>query len=225
MTYGGTYPSLSTLAHELGHAFHSHQLWGLPPLRQHYAMNVAETASTFGELLVSDAALANAPSVQLKLNLLDQRLQQAVALLMNIHARFLFENRLYTERPKGELLAEELSAIMLAAQKEAYMDSLDAYHSLFWASKLHFYLTDIPFYNFPYTFGYLFSAGLYYRLNGDSDAAQRYDALLRDTGSMSVEDLARKHLGVNLSKPEFWKSACDRLLGDVDMFLQVSKED
>ncbi len=220
MTYGGTYSSLSTLAHELGHAYHSHLLLDLPPLRQRYAMNVAETASTFAELLVADAALQTANSDEERLSLLDQRLQQAVALLMNIDARFTFEDRFYQRRAAGPLTVEELNELMATAQQDSYLGQLSQYHPLFWASKLHFYLTDVPFYNFPYTFGYLFSAGLYSRFQkGNRDFAATYRGLLQDSGSMTVEELAAKHLGVELARPEFWQDACATVLQDADRFL------
>ena len=84
-------------------------------------------------------------------------------MMMNIHARYLFERSFYEERQKGIVSAKQLSNLMLNAQKEAYMDSLETYHPMFWAAKLHFYNTGVPFYNFPYTFGYFFSLGIYAR--------------------------------------------------------------
>src|SRR5690606_39678368 len=105
-----------------------------------------------------------------------------VAFLMNILSRFLFERRFYEARAEGPLTVEELNRLMVEAQREAYCDELGEYHPLFWPSKLHFYLTNQPFYNFPYTFGYLFSTGLYGRTQAEGpDFAQRYVALLQDT--------------------------------------------
>lgn len=160
MTYSGTPGNVSTLAHELGHAYHARLVQELPPLAQEYAMNVAETASTFAEAIVSDALLSRADSDAEKLALLDERLTRAVAFCMNIRARFLFETRFYARRASGMLEAAELGELMTEAQREAFGDALGSWHPHFWASKLHFYLTDVPFYNFPYTFGYLFSTGL-----------------------------------------------------------------
>lgn len=57
MTYSNSVNEVATLAHELGHAFHSSTMWDLPSLNREYAMNVAETASTFAELIVADATL------------------------------------------------------------------------------------------------------------------------------------------------------------------------
>lgn len=216
MTYSGTPGNVSTLAHELGHAYHGELVFGLPPWNQAYAMNVAETASTFAEAIVSDELLRRADTDDRKLALLDTRLQSAVAFCMNIRARFLFETRFYERRAQGMLEARELCELMEAAQREAYGDALASWHPHFWASKLHFYLTDVPFYNFPYTFGYLFSTGLTaVALQEGPGFSDRYDALLRDTGRMTVEELAQRHLGVRLDEPSFWRAAVARAVSDV----------
>ncbi|WP_019005591.1 M3 family oligoendopeptidase [Cohnella laeviribosi] len=224
MTYSGTPGNVSTLAHELGHAYHSSLVHGLPMFAQDYAMNVAETASTFAEALVSDALLKRADGDKAKLALLDERLQRAVAFCMNIRARFLFETRFYAQRAKGMLEAERLNELMLDAQREAYGGALASWHPHFWASKLHFYLTDVPFYNFPYTFGYLFSTGIAAVAEAEGPSfARRYDDLLRDTGRMTVEELGSRHLGVRLDRPEFWRAAVDRAVADVDTFVALSQ--
>ncbi|MFC4303846.1 M3 family oligoendopeptidase [Cohnella boryungensis] len=225
MTYSGTPGNVSTLAHELGHAYHAELVQELPPLSQEYAMNVAETASTFAEAIVSDALLGRAASDEEKLALLDDRLQRAVAFCMNIRARFLFETRFYERRAAGMLETAELNELMTEAQKEAFGDALGSWHPHFWAAKLHFYLTDVPFYNFPYTFGYLFSTGLVaFAEREGASFADRYDRLLRDTGMMTVEQLASSHLGVDLQSPDFWKDAVARAVADVEAFAALCGE-
>jgi oligoendopeptidase F len=224
MTYAGTASNVSTLAHELGHAYHQHVMNDLPEFAQDYAMNVAETASTFAELIVTDAAIRHASSAKEKLKLVEDKLQRAVAFFMDIHARFLFETRFYERRKQGPVSVEELNALMLQAQKDGFHHALSVYHPYMWASKLHFYITGAPFYNFPYTFGYLFSTGIYARAQAEGPSfARKYVALLRDTGRMTVEDLAKKHLGVDLTQPEFWQSAVDAVLEDVDLFLELTE--
>lgn len=225
MTFSGDPGGVSTIAHELGHAYHSSLMFDLPFLVQNYAMNVAETASTFAELIVSSAAIRSAASREEKVALLGGRLDNAVALLMNINARFLFETRFYERRAKGLLSVAELNALMEEAQREAYADGLGVYHPLFWASKGHFYGTDQPFYNFPYTFGFLFSAGVYARAMAEGPAfEERYAALLRDTGRMTTEELAQRHLGADLTRPEFWEDALSVVLDDVKEFLRLTAE-
>ena len=98
------------------------------------------------------------------------------------------------------------------------------HHSLFWCSKLHFYLAGQPFYNWPYTFGYLFAGGVYDRAKKEGTAfADKYAALLADTGNMSTEDVAMKHLGVDLSKEDFWVDAVNRSLSDVGEFVKLAR--
>jgi oligoendopeptidase F len=224
MTYSGTPGNVSTLAHELGHGFHQNQMDQLPYLNQRYAMNVAETASTFAEMVVADAAVEHASSEDERLALLEDKIQRSVAFFMNIHARFLFETRFYDERKKGIVSTERLSELMKEAQEEAYCGALSTYHPSFWASKLHFYITGVPFYNFPYTFGYLFSAGIYAKAKQEGKEFEaNYISLLQDTGTMRVEDLAKKHLGVDLTKPEFWRNAVGLAVKDVEEFLELTK--
>ncbi|QIZ09983.1 M3 family oligoendopeptidase [Priestia megaterium] len=225
MTFSGTPSNVSTLAHELGHGFHTFAMKGVHHLNRNYAMNVAETASTFAEMIVADAAVKNAKDEEEKLVLLDDKIQRTVALLMNIHARFLFETRFYEERKQGPVAVERLNELMLAAQKEAYSNALEEYHPLFWASKLHFFITGVPFYNFPYTFGYLFSLGIYAQaLEEGRGYEDKYIALLKDTASMSVEDLAQKHLQVDLTQPDFWEKAVRICLDDINEFLALTED-
>ncbi|WP_018664825.1 M3 family oligoendopeptidase [Heyndrickxia acidiproducens] len=225
MTFTGSTNDASTLAHELGHAFHSHVMRDLPWLNREYAMNVAETASTFAETIIGNATVANAKSKAEKVTLLNSKMENATAMFLNIHARFLFEKSFYEERSKGIVSEQRLNELMTNAQKEAYGDSLSGYHPHFWCSKLHFFIDDVPFYNFPYTFGYLFSLGIYAEyLKHPEGFEDKYIALLRDTGSMKVEELAMKHLGVDLTKPDFWTAGIQLMAKDAEEFISLTDE-
>lgn len=225
MTYGESVNEVSTLAHELGHAFHSHVMWDLPTLNQDYAMNVAETASTFAELIVADATLKEARTDEEKINLLDVKLQNAIAMFMNIHARFIFESNFYAARQKGLVATDEITRLMVEAQKEAYINGLGSYHPHFWAAKLHFFIDEVPFYNFPYTFGYLFSLGIYAKASQHADGFEdQYIALLRDTASMTTEELAKKHLDTDLHQATFWQAGIDMVLKDIATFMELTEK-
>lgn len=225
MTYGESVNEVSTLAHELGHAFHSHVMWDLPTLNQDYAMNVAETASTFAELIVADATLKEAKTDEEKINLLDVKLQNAIAMFMNIHARFIFESNFYAARQKGLVATDEITHLMVEAQKEAYINGLGSYHPHFWAAKLHFFIDEVPFYNFPYTFGYLFSLGIYAKASQHADGFEdQYIALLRDTASMTTEELAKKHLDTDLHQATFWQAGIDMVLKDIATFMDLTEK-
>ncbi|MGN7408440.1 M3 family oligoendopeptidase [Sporosarcina sp. SAFN-010] len=225
MTFTGSPSDTSTLAHELGHAFHSHVMKDLPELNQGYAMNVAETASTFAETIIADATVKNATTDEEKVSLLANKLEGATAMFLNIRARFLFEDSFYKERAKGIVSEKRLNELMVEAQKEAFGDTLSSYHPHFWAAKLHFFIDSVPFYNFPYTFGYLFSLGIYAEyLKHPEGFEEKYIALLRDTGSMKVEDLAKKHLGVDVTKEDFWAAGIELVGKDVDEFVELTNK-
>ncbi|MFD1927821.1 M3 family oligoendopeptidase [Sporosarcina siberiensis] len=226
MTYSGSMSNVATLAHELGHAFHSYAMRPVHWMNRQYAMGVAETASTFAEMIVADAAVKAAETKEEKIALLEDKIQRSVAFFMNIHSRFLFETRFYEERKQGIVPASRLNELMVEAQQEAYGGALDTTHPHFWASKLHFYITRVPFYNFPYTFGYLFSLSIYAKaLEEGTDFEQKYMALLRDTASMSVEDLAMKHLGEDITKQDFWAKGVALCVKDVDEFMELTSKE
>ncbi len=225
MTFNGSYNSMLTLAHELGHGYHSWAMRDLPYGARRYTMSMAETASTFNEIIVRDASLDAAANDQERLTILGTKLNDTTSFLMNVRARYDFERAFFAQRAGKNLGVDELNELMVSTQKSAFKDGLAQYHPLFWASKLHFYITQAPFYNFPYTFGYLFSNGVYAQALAEGPAFRdRYIALLRDTGSVGTEDLAQTHLGVDLTKPAFWETAIDRVLADVDDFVDLVKK-
>jgi oligoendopeptidase F len=227
MTYTNSADSMSTLAHELGHAYHSYVLRDEPVFLADYPMNLAETASTFAEAVLGEDRLQRAESDYERLALLDGALGDAVAFLMNIHARFLFEDAFHKERTGGEVPADRLCELMKSAQQTAYLDALaaDGWNPRFWVSKLHFYITGLPFYNFPYTFGYLLSLGVYAigRTSGPA-FAERYRQLLLATGCRDAEDTVQSTLGYDLRGPEFWNRSLDVIADRVEQFVTLSDQ-
>lgn len=224
MTYSGTQGNVYTLAHELGHAFHNFVTHPLPEMAQHFRMSVAETASVFAENVVMNATLESAKTDEEKIKLLDDQLSRALSFLFNIRARYLFEATFYEERKKGYVSELRLSELMLNAQSKAYNNALSVYHPYFWAAKLHFYFSHQCFYNFPYTFGFLFSNGIYELRNTLDDFESNYIALLEDTGSMTVETLAKKYLNVDLTKPEFWEKSLAPVLRNIAQFTTLTEK-
>lgn len=224
LTYRGSLADVSTLAHELGHAYHESLVASLPLMETRYPMNLAETASTFAETALGDyldsvgAAAGGAASSNL-LEVAWSDAQDASTFLLNIPARFAFEKAFYEARAEKPLGAEALSGLMERTWEEYYGDSLSELDPGFWRSKLHFYKSAVSFYNFPYTFGYLFSLGVYARrAELGKDFHKAYCALLRDTGRMETEELAMKHLGVDLCKPDFWKASIGIVRNKVERF-------
>ena len=228
MTYHGAFGDLMTLTHEFGHAWHSHVMHAERPLNTLYPMTLAETASTFAENLLLDALLRSpATTREQRLKLLDSRLEGACAFLLNIPSRFIFEKSFYEERAQGEVSVDRLKELMINAQKEAYGDSLDPdqLDPYFWASKLHFYITEVSFYNFPYSFGYLFSLGVYAQSQKRGEAfLPTYERLLQATGRRTAEQCARENLQVELNQPQFWLDSLALVEHDMQQFEELAKD-
>jgi len=223
MSFTGNLNSAMTLAHELGHAYHNELLFDQPREKMHITMSLAETASTFAEAIVLDQVLASADD-DLRLFLIESQLQRGVAFLMNIPARFAFERHLYSARRKGALRAADLCEQTVRFQKQAYGDALGSYSPTFWMSKLHFYISHFGFYNWPYTFGYLFSQAVYHRsLQEGSGFIPTFEDLLLRTGYQHAEQLASEVLGADLTDAAFWIDAAEPLNQQVSAFLQLTE--
>ncbi|MGY3901957.1 M3 family oligoendopeptidase [Aeromonas lusitana] len=208
MTFEGTLDNVITLAHELGHAWHSWVLRELPLEQRDYPKTLAETASLFAETLVREALYGRMETREQRRDIAWMDGERAASMLLDVPSRFAFERALVAAREQGYVGASQLRAMMKSAKEQWYGDSLCQYDELFWASKGHFSIADLGFYNYPYLFGYLFSLGLYAQKErvGD-DFVEAYRALLTDTGRMSAEDLVEKHLGIDIREPAFWQES------------------
>ena len=223
MTFPGTFKGVLTLVHELGHAFHNHAMRPVNGMNKSYPMSLAETASTFAEMIILEAAMDKAETDEEKLFLLDEKLKRSVMNFMNLHARFIFEKNVHEERRKGFIPATRLNELMASAMEEGYAGALDEVpvHSWIWTP--HFYKTESPFYNFPYTFGYLLALHLFARAKDTGKGFEGpYMDLLGDSGRMSAEDLVMKHLGEDITQEAFWEKGMELCVKDSVEFVRLA---
>ena len=206
--FDGSLDQVSTVAHELGHAFHNHCIYqaGKTMLQSQTPMTLAETASIMNETIVQSAILSRAASDEEALGILETGLIGDSQVIVDIYSRFLFESEVFKRRAKAELSADELCEIMAWSQKEAYGDGLDERYlqPYMWTWKPHYYSVGLPFYNFPYAFGLLFGVGLYaiYQQRGAAFVPD-YQALLASTGEGTAADLAAR-FGIDIRRKDFW---------------------
>ena len=206
--FEGSLDSVSTLAHELGHAYHGDCVKHLSILNADYPMTLAETASIFNETMLV-AKLQEGANPQERLMLLDQQIGNAAQVVVDILSRFLFESEVIERRKDHTMLPDELKEIMLNAQKQTYGDGLDenVLHPYMWACKTHYYSASLHFYNFPYAFGLLFGLGVYERYLEKGEAfLPEYDALLAATGLGDVKDVAAR-VGIDVTDVNFWRKS------------------
>ena len=216
--FDGSFSSVLTVAHELGHAYHANVLKDEPALLRSTPMTLAETASIFAETVVFEDEMSRADDAA-KIGLLEMHLQDGCQILVDILSRFYFERSLFERRKAGELSPDELCALMVDAQKKTYGDGLDPerLHPYMWLVKCHYYSESLAFYNFPYAFGQLFALALYarYRKEGPSFAAA-YDRVLLDTGSMDAVAVTAR-AGFDIETQDFWRAG-------VGVFMEQIKE-
>ncbi len=217
--FAGSFDSLTTVAHELGHAYHGHLLRDEPYALTHYPMTLAETASIFAETIVFENAMTTAGPDE-KLSLIETNLQGGCQILVDILSRFYFEQSVFERRQKGDLSPDELCELMIDAQKRTYGDGLDAsaLHPYMWAVKGHYYSQGLSYYNFPYAFGQLFGLGLYARSREQGPSfADTYRNLLMDTGKASAVAVT-KAAGFDIETPAFWRSGVSVFTRQIESF-------
>ena len=221
--FSGSFGSVVTLAHELGHAYHGQQIQDHRPLNTGYTMPVAETASNFNELIIVNDAIDKASGDE-RMGLIESQIQDCTQIIADIYSRFLFEDEVIRRRKNTFLFAKDLEEIMLNAQKEAFGDGLDhsCLHPFMWCCKSHYYNPGLSYYNFPYAFGGLFSRGLYAKyLEEGEDFIPKYRALLKATTVESVENVALI-AGIDLTEPDFWRKSLQLIADRIDEFLKIN---
>ncbi len=224
--FTGSFSDMSTLAHELGHAFHGHCLKDQEYLNSDYPMPIAETASIFFETVIMDKFLESATATE-KITLLDNSISDALQVLVDIYSRFIFEDTFIKERMNGSLSTEEICSIMKNAQITAYGNGLDNnyLHEYMWLAKPHYYSADFNYYNFPYAFGLLFAKGVYaeYKVSSNKDDFYtKYKHLLSVTGKNSLEDVA-KIMNFDITKKDFWNNSIKGVIDEIDEFISLAK--
>ena len=221
--FDGTLGDVVTLAHELGHAFHNHCLRNNSPLNMDVSMPVAETASTFNEVVAMNAAIKAETDPVAKRALIESQLMDANQIICDIYSRYLFETSVFENRENGFMFADQLCELMTEAQKKAYGNGLDPeyLHPYMWACKSHYYSGNLSFYNFPYAFGGLFARGLYAKYLTDGESfVPLYKKLLKATGTTTVEGAAEV-AGIDLTDKEFWRSSLQILADEIDEFISL----
>lgn len=222
--FDGSFSSITTVAHELGHAYHHEVLKDAPHCLRTYPMTLAETASIFCEAIVFNHAIETAPEPE-RLGILETFLSDASQVIVDILSRFIFENEVMERRRQRELSPRELCELMTDAQKRTYGEALDEneLHPYMWAVKGHYYRQDLAFYNFPYAFGQLFGLGLCARFEKEGpEFAAAYRTLLEKTGRASAVEVTRE-AGFEIESPEFWRSGLEIIGRKIDRFVELAR--
>lgn len=209
-SYQGRPGDVMTLAHELGHAVHSLMANHHTALTQRASLPMAETASTFGEMLVVDKLLAEESDPAVRQTLLFQQMDDAYATIMRQAYFAVYERKAHTAIHEGAAV-DDLSDLYLSTLQDQFGDALalddDYRHE--WVAIPHIYKT--PFYVYAYAFGQLLVLSLYqqFREEGDSFKPRYLDILAAGGSDAPVRILERA--GIDVHQAAFWQGGFDVL--------------
>ncbi|MDN7240564.1 peptidase M3 [Planococcus sp. N028] len=221
LSYDNSLDSARRLAHELGHAWHYKQMDTSSSLRfldDALEMTMAESSSIFFETVFIDHVIRNAKEAAAKKEILRSKIELSLNYLMSIRGAFLFENEFYELRKKGQLNAKQIEGLSLKSQKKAFGSTLRDYDPFVWIKYVQFYQANVPFYNYPYSFGYLLSIGLLELAKEEEHFDRKFQKLLSGTGKLPLEQLFKEHFHIDLSQPHFWERAMQNIIRDIEQY-------
>lgn len=225
-SFNGTLNDTFTLAHELGHATHD---WYASRNQTLLNMNVpsivAETASIFGELLLTDLLLEQAKTKAEKRAVLCHILDEAGMTAFQVTARVWFEQALYNAIEKDEFLDyQTICNHWTAARDRIYGNAVTWLPEMQaeWTMKPHYFMANYRFYNYPYVYAQMFVYALYERYQQEGNAfVPKLKQALSAGSSTSPLGIA-KIVGLNVEEPSFWNSGIKvlkRLIADLEKTL------
>jgi len=207
-SYNGTPRDVSTMAHELGHAVHSMLAAHHTALTLHSSLPLAETASTFAEMLLVDHLLEIEEDPDVRRDILFGQMDDAYATIMRQAYFAMFERQAH-ERVHEGAAVDDLSGIYLDNLKDQFGDSLDLSEdfSFEWLAIQHFYFA--PFYVYAYSFGQLLVLSLYKQYKEEGEGfIPRYLDILTAGGSASPDEILT-NAGIDMREEAFWQGGFD----------------
>jgi oligoendopeptidase F len=223
-SFNGRMGDVYTQAHELGHAIHDYLMSRAQNVTNcDVGSCVAETGSTFGELLLTERLLGKAESKEEKRAILALVLDEFGMAAFQVSARVFFEQSLYDAIKSGKFLdGESIAQLWVAARDRIYGDAVEWLPVMRWewTMKLHYYMANYRFYNYPYVYAQLFVFALYrlYKEQG-REFVPKLKSLLSAGSSKSPRMLANE-LGFDISSEEFWLKG----MRQAEEFVQMLEE-
>jgi len=210
LNYQGRAEDVATMAHELGHAIHSMLAAEHSLFTYHASLPLAETASTFGEMMLIDRLLVEEEDAEVRRDLLFRQMDDAYATIMRQAFFALFERQAHDMVQQGASV-DELAEVYMENLKDQFGEAVDLSEEFRWewVSIPHIY--QVPFYVYAYAFGQLLVLSLYQQFKAEGEAFKpRYLKILAAGGSESPTNILSQ-AGIDISQAEFWQGGFDVL--------------
>ncbi len=213
LNFTGNLRDVATLAHELGHGLHFTLAQRQSMLNYHAPLPLAETASVFGEMLLTRLLLEHESDPKAKIPLLCAKIEDIIATTFRQVVLTRFEERFHIERKKGLLSSEDICSIWLEENARLFGDSVTMIDAYGWGWSYISHFIHSRFYCYSYTFAELLVLSLYnkYLMEGEP-FVPRYVSILESGGSLSPADTVRP-AGIDFNDPGFWQEGYDVLKG------------
>jgi oligoendopeptidase F len=210
LNYQGKSDDVATMAHELGHAIHAMMAEHHTLFTQHACLPLAETASTFGEMLLVDKLLKEETDESVRRDLLFRQMDDSYATIQRQIYFALFEKQAHGMVMQNASV-DDLAAAYFENLKEQFGDSVELNEEFKWEWVAIPHIYNVPFYVYAYAFGQLLVLSLYrqFKLEGES-FKPRFRRILSTGGSEAPVKLL-KHAGVDITKASFWQGGFDVL--------------
>ncbi len=213
LNFTGTLRDLATIAHEAGHGLHFVLSQKQNMLNYHAPLPLAETASVFGEMLLTRRLLDSESDPLLRKSLLCAKIEDIIATTFRQTVLTRFELRLHTERSKGLFTNDRVSRIWLEENEKLFGDAVEMIPAYSWGWSYISHFIHSRFYCYSYTFAELLVLALFqnYCEKGES-FKPGYRLLLESGGALSPTETARL-AGIDITAGDFWQKGYDFLGG------------
>lgn len=210
LNYQARAEDVTTMAHELGHAIHSLLAKDHSMFTFHASLPLAETASTFGEMILVDRLLKQETNEEVRCDLLFRQVDDAYATITRQAFFAIFEQKAH-EMVQQSASLDDLAEAYLQNLRTQFGEALDLSDEFRWEWLSIPHIYHVPFYVYAYAFGQLLVLSLYqqYKLEGDS-FKPRYIKILAAGGSQPPARLL-EDAGVDIRQPAFWQGGFDRI--------------
>lgn len=208
LNYQGRARDVATMAHELGHAIHSMLAEHHTTFTYHSSLPLAETASTFGEMMLTDRLLAQEKDAGVRRDLLFKQVDDAYATIMRQAYFAMFEKQAH-EMVVQNAPVDELSAAYFENLKEQFGDALELSDEFKWewVSIPHIYHT--PFYVYAYAFGQLLVLSLYQQYKQEGEAFKPKYLKILSAGGSEAPARILSEAGIDINSAAFWQGGFD----------------